>query len=175
MNRALKSVLSISALSACAIAPVLMFGSGASAIPVMDDTYVGAGVTGSATSSNRPGDSDQFGGNITGRFAVPNIPVSARGTVIFNDSSSAVVPTLTYDMGVARNTNVFVGAGAAFVQNQGKGTPIGNQNSAVVTAGVESKVSDNLILYGDTKVGIGAYQNSSTPSVTFSAGAGLRF
>ncbi|MBW4577575.1 MAG: porin family protein [Aphanothece sp. CMT-3BRIN-NPC111] len=175
MKGSLPSVLKISVVSALAITPLLLSGNGASANPAMNDTYVGAGVTGSVTRGDSPSQDAQFGGNITGRVAIPNVPISARASVIFNDNTSAVVPVITYDMGVAKNTNVFVGGGASLVQNTGSNTPIGDQNAAVVTAGVESKVTNNLVLYGDTKVGINAYKDSATPAITFSAGAGFNF
>jgi hypothetical protein len=175
MKPSFKSGLKISVFSALTMAPIFLFGNVASASPAMNDVYVGAGITQSVTNGGNPGQESQFGGNISGRIPIPNVPISARGSVLFNDNTSAIVPTITYDMGIAKNTNFFVGGGASFVQNRGTTTALGDRNAPVITLGVESKVLNNIVVYGDTKVAIDAYENSSTPAVAFSAGAGFSF
>lgn len=178
MKRSLKSALKISVLSALAIAPVLLSGNGASAEPSkgMSDSYVGAGVGTSFTRGNGTGQEPGFGGNITGRVAVPNSPVSARGQVVYNDRSSAIIPQVTLDVPVARNTNLFVGGGASFVQGQpNSSTAVGDQNAAVVTAGVETKVGDNIVIYGNTLLGINGFKGSSTPAASVHVGGGFNF
>lgn len=176
MKLKLKSLLTISALTATAIAPFLLSVGSASAQPNgTDASYIGAGVAAGITNGGKTGDAATIGGNIQGRVAVPNVPVSARGAVIFSDETSAIIPQVTYDIGVAKNTNVYVGGGYSFVESQGKPTSVGNKNAPVVTIGAESQVTDNIVVYGDTKVGINAYKDSSGSSVSFQAGAGFKF
>ncbi|MFB8790925.1 MAG: hypothetical protein U7123_19235 [Potamolinea sp.] len=178
MKLKLKSLVTISALAATAIAPFLLSVGSASAQPNgTDASYIGAGVAAGITNggSVTGGDAATIGGNIQGRVAVPKLPVSARGAVLFSDETSAIIPQVTYDIGVAKNTNVYVGGGYSFVESKGKPTPLGNQSAPVVTIGAESQITDNLVVYGDAKAGINAYQNSSGSAVSFQAGAGFKF
>lgn len=179
MQRTLKSAITISALSALVSAPILLSAGDASAQPIgiprtgTDANYVGAGVSAGLTGSDE--ESSTFGGNIQGRFAVPRTPVSVRGAVLFSDENSAIMPIISYDIPVAPNTNAYVGAGYSFVENNGEPTPLGNQDAAVLTAGAETQVGQNFIFYGDTKLGINAYEDSSTPAVSLQGGVGYRF
>ena len=52
---------------------------------------------------------------------------------------------------------------------------MGNKNAAVITLGAESEVSDSLIVYGDAKWGIDAYENSTADAVSLQGGLGYRF
>jgi len=174
MKLSLKSVAVLSALSAVAMSPLFFAGS-ASAQPVrFDGSYVGAGIGGSVTQGGRGNDESKFGGNIQGRFAVPNAPVSVRGSVLFDGDNSVIIPSLTYDVPVARNTNVYVGAGYGFVQNDGRTSQLGNKDAAVISAGVESEVARGVVVYSDAKYGINAYEGGAG-SVSFVGGVGLRF
>jgi hypothetical protein len=159
------------------IAPVLLFGGSTSAEPKKgtDADYIGAGVAAGVTNGGQNGDAATFGGNIQGRLTTSKAPVSVRGSVIFSDETSAIMPMVTYDLPVAKNTNIYAGGGYSFVESNGKPTPVGNQNAPVVTLGAESQVGQNLVIYGDTKVGINAYQDSSGSAVSFQAGAGFKF
>jgi hypothetical protein len=176
MKSSLKAIVSASALSALALAPLLLSANPAAAeTRGFDGSYIGAGPAAGATNGGNANDAATFGGNIQGRFAVPNAPVSVRGTVLFTDKTSALMPVLSYDIPVAANTNVYTGVGYSFVQNPGTATPLGNQNAVVLTTGVESEVTKNVVVYGDAKYGINAYQNSSASALSFQAGVGFRF
>lgn len=140
-----------------------------------NDSYIGAGIAAGATSGGQTNDNAQFGGNVQGRYAIPNAPVSLRGSVLFGGDSTAIMPIVTYDAPIARNTNLYFGGGYSFVTDEGQNTPLGNRNSSVVTLGVESAVSKNVIAYSDAKWGIDAYKNSDADAVSFQAGLGYRF
>jgi Outer membrane protein beta-barrel domain len=179
MKRFIKSIAAVSALSVLAIAPVLALGNPASAQTQpqkgLTGSYIGAGVSAGLTNGGRTGDAANLGGNIQGRLAVPHVPVSVRGAVLFNDQNSTVMPLLTYDVPVAKNTNAYVGAGYSFVQNEGVATPLGNKSAPVVTAGIERGLTPDIVVYGDAKYGIGAYKNSDGDAVSLQAGLGYRF
>ena len=178
MKRAIKSVVTLCVLTATAIAPLLMSAGGASAKPAgTDANYIGGGVAAGVTNggSTTGGDAATLGGNIQGRLTTSKAPVSVRGAVLFSDETSAIMPMVSYDVPVTNNANVYVGAGYSFVENQGKPTPLGNQSAPVVTVGAEAQVGQNIVVYGDTKVGINAYQNSSASAVSLQAGAGFKF
>jgi hypothetical protein len=177
MKLTFKSVVSLSALTAV-IAPVLLSAGMASAKPAgTNASYVGGGVAAGVTNggSAAGGDAATFGGNIQGRLAAPNVPVSARGAVLFSDDTSAIMPMVSYDVPVTNNANVYVGAGYSFVESQGQPTPLGNQSAPVVTVGAEAQLGQNIVIYGDTKLGINAYRDSSASAVSVQAGAGFKF
>lgn len=166
----------IAALSALCIVPVFLSSGVASARPIpFDGSYVGAGVAAGVTNGGQQGDAATFGGNIQGRVAIPNAPISVRGAVLFTNRNSAVMPMLTYDVPVANNTNFYIGGGYSFVQKDGQPTPLGNRDAAVVMAGAESGLGDHIVVYGDAKFGIRAYKNSPASALSFQAGLGYRF
>jgi hypothetical protein len=176
MKLSLKSIATLSTVSALVVAPLFMGAGSASAQPVrFDGSYVGAGVAAGVTNGGRDNDAATIGGNVQGRFAVPNAPVSVRGAVLFNNKNSTVVPTLSYDLPVSKNTNVYAGAGYSFVQNDGKSSQLGNKDAAVLQLGVESEVAKGVVVYSDAKYGINAYQGSNAGALSLQAGAGLRF
>jgi hypothetical protein len=177
MKLTLKSAL-IAAFAATTMLPALLFPGSASAQPKgTNANYIGGGVAAGVTNggSTTGGDAATLGGNIQGRVVVPKAPVSFRGAVLFSDETSAIMPMVSYDVPVAKNTNAYVAGGYSFVESSGKPTPLGNQNAPVVSVGVESQVGDSIVLYGDTKLGINAYKNSPASAVSFQAGAGFKF
>ncbi len=138
--------------------------------------YVGGGIAAGVTNGGQKATSALFGGNIQGRIApIPNVPVSARAAILFGGNNSAIMPMVTYDIPVARNTNVYVGGGYAFVERNGEPTPLGNQSGGVLTLGAESSVTRDIVVYGDAKLGINTYKNSPAQALSLQAGLGYRF
>ncbi|PMB19456.1 hypothetical protein [Fischerella thermalis] len=180
MLRFFKSVLRISALSSLVIAPVFLSIDTASAQPVpikkgTDASYVGAGFAAGVTSGGQNNDDATFGGNVAGRLKLGSTPFSARGQINFSSETSAIIPYVSADVGIANNTNAFVGVGYQFVESNGKPTPSGNKDAVAVVAGVESEVAKNFLVYGNTTLGINAYENSSASAVSINGGIGYRF
>mgnify|MGYP001798098700 CR=1 FL=1 len=163
------------AISLVAAASIILAGGMAAAQTGMDGSYVGAGIAAGATSGGQGDDDALFGGNVQARYAIPETPISARAAVLFGGDATAIMPLLTYDAPIAENTNVYFGAGYSWITDEGDNTPLGNRNAAVITLGAESEISDSLILYGDAKWGIDAYENSSADAVSFQTGLGYRF
>ncbi len=175
MKFSLKSLLTLSALSTLAVSPLFMFANPAAARPAgMDGSYVGAGAAVGVTSGGEDAEAT-FGGNIQGRLNVPRIPVSVRGAVLFSDDTSAIMPMLSYDVPITNNANVYAGAGYSFVEQDGQNTPLGNQDAVVLTTGAEAEVLRNVVVYGDVKLGLDAYQDVNRPAVSVQIGAGYRF
>ncbi|MBD2091823.1 outer membrane beta-barrel protein [Microcoleus sp. FACHB-1515] len=168
-------IATLSALAAVVVAPIVAGARPAAALPTgMEGTYVGAGVSAGVISGD--GQDSQFGGTIQGRIDIPNVPVSARGAVLFTDDTSAIVPTLTYDIPISSRANIYAGAGYSFVDSDGLQTsPLGNQDSFVLTAGAETEVAPRVVVFGDAKLGFDAYQQSSDPALALQVGAGFRF
>ena len=175
MKLSLKTIATVSLFSAFAVLPVLFSAESASAQVArgMDGSYLGAGVSVGATNSD---DDQVLGGNVQGRLDIQELPVSLRAAYLFNGDNSALMPILSYDIGVAPNTNVYVGGGYSFVLgNEVNASPLGNQNAPFVTLGAETAVQRNVALYGDVKVGFDAYRNSSDTAVSVQVGGAYRF
>src|SRR4028119_2506600 len=98
MKRFLTSAIKISALSTLVFTPTFISAGEASAKPTgTNASYLGAGVSLSATNNSKTSDDAAFGGNLQGRVAIPNTPISARGAILFNDETSAIMPMISYD------------------------------------------------------------------------------
>jgi hypothetical protein len=190
INQAIKTVT----LSVLVLAPILSAISPASAhpryrdrdyaqyptetapTPVLgtDASYLGAGISGGLTSGNS-GQSTQSGGTLYGRYAIPQSKLSARAGVVFTDKISAVTPKLTYDIGVGSGTNIYVGGGYNFVNEQSNTTPLGDKSAPVLSLGAESQLANNVLIFGSADLGLNAYKNSNSPSIALQGGAGFRF
>lgn len=175
MNRSWLSIATTSVFSVLAASCVLGFANAASAQTVgMSGSYIGTGVAVGVTTQE---DEDvSLGGNVQARLDTERLPVSLRGAFLFNGDNSAVMPIVSYDIGVAPNTNVYVGGGYSFVLgDEDSASSLGDQNAPVVTVGAETALQQNLVLYGDVKVGIDAYKESSDAAVSLQLGAAYRF
>ncbi|UKO97292.1 porin family protein [Nostoc sp. UHCC 0870] len=177
MKNILKSLVTISALSSV-IMTAFVINSGQAAAETKkgtDASYVGAGVAAGVTEGGQTNDAPNFGGNLTGRVKLGNTPFSARGNVLWNDKTSAIIPELSFDVPIANRTNAFVTGGYSFVEKNGSPTPLGNRDAVVVGAGIESEVANNFLVYTNAKVGLRAYQNSPASAVSINGGIGYRF
>ncbi|MEM9540968.1 MAG: outer membrane beta-barrel protein [Cyanobacteria bacterium P01_E01_bin.42] len=170
----LKSAIAIVTISTVAFSANTAFANG-NPPSGTDASYIGAGISVGTTSGGENGDTTDLGGNIQGRFAVPNAPVSVRGAILFSDETSAIMPIVSYDIPISNNANVYVGGGYSFVEANGQATPLGNDDSVVLTAGAEAQLGDSFIVYGDTKWGIDAYEDSAADALSFQGGVGYKF
>ena len=176
MKFTIKSIVTLSALVATAIAPVVLSANRASAEPTgTNANYVGVGVAAGITNAGQDNDAANFGGNIQARFTIDKAPVSLRGAILFSGDNTAIIPMVSYDVPITNNANVYVGAGYSFTEKNGQATPLGNTDAPVVTVGAEAQLGQNVVIYGDTKVGINAYENSSASAISIQAGAGVKF
>jgi hypothetical protein len=167
------------ATSALVFASVVLSAGIASAQPTqsrgMNDNYLGAGIAAGVTNGGQENDAALLGGNIQGRFAVVGEPISLRGSVLYGGDAVAAMPMLTYDAPIAKDTNLYIGGGYSFITEEGQSTQLGNKNAPVVTIGAERKVANNIVVYGDAKWGINAYENSPADAVSIQTGVGLTF
>lgn len=115
------------------------------------------------------------GQTFQGRLDIQNSPVSIRGAAFLSPGAAAIEPTISYDLPVMNQTNLYVGAGYTFVENHGESTPLGDKNAAVFSAGVEAAVNRNLVIYGNARLRLNQdIWNESSP-VKLQWGAGYRF
>jgi hypothetical protein len=141
----------------------------------MSRSYIGAGIGAGVTNGGRNNDAATFGGNVQGRYAIANQPLSIRGAVLFGGDSVAIVPTITYDAAIAKNTNLYFGGGYSFLTDEGQASQLGNKNAPVLTLGAESQVAKNTVVYSDAKFGIDAYEGSDADALSLQAGVGYSF
>lgn len=123
----------------------------------------------------QPSSPSAQGGNALqyqGRMDLPGSNLSVRGSVYANGESSAVLPTLSYDMSVRQGTNVYAGAGVALVNGS---TPIGDRNGLVINAGAESEVLSGLVLFGDAKMGVNTDSARGNSPMRLQVGVGRRW
>jgi hypothetical protein len=191
MNFSLTQAIKTIAIFAFAIAPMISAINPASAAPKYvaqaaresivpqaigtNSSYLGAGVSSGLTNDSSAGSQAKSGGTLYGRYSIPQSQLSARAGIVFTDKISAVTPKLTYDIGVAPGTNIFLGGGYNFVNETNASTPLGNKSAPVLSLGVESQLANNVLVFGSADLGVNAYQNSNNTAIAIQGGAGFRF
>jgi hypothetical protein len=194
MSFSLTQAIKTIAISTFAIAPMISAINPASAAPKYirhiaqsapealtlqaigtNSNYLGAGISSGLTNDSTAGSQAKSGGTLYGRYSIPQSPLSARAGIVFTDKISAVTPKLTYDIGVAPGTNIFVGGGYNFVNETNASTPLGNKSAPVLSLGVESQLANNVLVFGSADLGVNAYQNNNNTAIAIQGGAGFRF
>lgn len=180
MKRLLKSFVTISTLSSVVVVPLLLSAGQASAMPQptkngTDASYIGVGVSAGVTNGGQKNDAAGIGGNVTGRLKIGDSPLSARGQVLWGNETTAIIPQISADLGIAKGTNAFVGVGYSFVENNGKPSPLGNKDGVALTAGVESELGNSFMVYSNATLGVDAYKNSPASALNINGGVGYRF
>lgn len=140
-----------------------------------DGNYIGAGLAAGVTNGGQNNDAATLGGNIQGRYHIEDSPISVRGSILFTDENAALIPMVSYDVPIAERVNGYVGLGYSFVEDNGQATPLGNRDAVVLSLGTEAEVGSHVMMYGDAKWGIDAYENSPASAVSIQAGVGYKF
>jgi hypothetical protein len=139
-------------------------------------SYVGVGASFGFTSGNSSAnESSRTSGVVAARYKFLEFPVSLR-TQILVGNSTAVVPTVSFDVPLNFDTDVYIGAGVA-LSNTVDTTPVGNKNSFVIQPGIDYTLpNSNLVLFGNVIFAFDAYRNSpGTSATSLQTGLGLRF
>lgn len=141
MQRFLKSVATIAAVSAIACVPILLSPKSASA-ERMKGSYVGAGVS---------VDSSGAAPSVSGRLDLNSF--SIRGTVTGACDSGVCatlfIPTVTYDFGLSENANIYAGIGGSVFTLSDSSSSVSLGTGAVLQAGAEGAISKDVVIYGD--------------------------
>lgn len=128
---------------------------------------------GSATPNAAPAGLD--GRALQGRLDFNHLPISVRGKITLGTEINVVQPILSYDLAIARNTNLYAGAGYSFVSSQNNHVVTSNQEAFFVTAGAEAAVSDKVVVYGDAQYPLNSSELKITAPVKVQFGLGFRF
>lgn len=153
MRQVFNALATLSVVSAFAAAPVMLSANPASAETGMNGSYIGVG-------GGVAGDLGVV--TLDGRVQLGSAPASIRGSLLYAPSTGDVAgtTTLTYDAPIAKNTNLYLGAGGAFDDDF---------SSFALQAGVETAVSNNVVIYAD------ATYITESGEVPVKAGIGYRF
>jgi len=111
---------------------------------------------------------------VAARYKLLRYPISLRAQGIFSADGSAVVPTVSYDIPLTWQADVYLGAGGSFVMS-GK-TPVGDQSSFAIQPGIDYSVPNSrLVVFGNAIFSFDAYENDNKTAVSLQGGLGLRF
>jgi len=115
------------------------------------------------------------GNQFQGRVDLAHSPVSLRGTVFLSETATAVLPSLSYDLAVGKQTNLYAGVGYAVVNAPNLTTPLGRESGVVLSTGLETAAGKNLVVFGDAKLNLNEKAIPGESKLRFQFGAGIRF
>jgi hypothetical protein len=129
-------------------------------------SYVGVGT------SLGFGDDTEVAGVIAFRYNILELPISLRAQAFIGDGF-AFAPTVSYDIPLNWQTDVYVGAGVSFA---GDDSVLGDQTAFVIQSGVDHMLSDNnLAVFGNAIVAFDAFRDRNAAAVSLQGGVGLQF
>jgi hypothetical protein len=137
-------------------------------------SYVGVG--GSVGLTDTETTDTDAAGVIALRYRLLEIPVSLRAQALISDTT-AIVPTISYDIPLDWYTDAYVGAGVAFQDaDPGEASPVGERTSFVIQPGIDHRLTrSQVVVFGNAIIAFDAYRNSSNTAVSLQGGLGLRF
>ncbi|AFY73499.1 hypothetical protein Syn7502_01421 [Synechococcus sp. PCC 7502] len=108
------------------------------------------------------------------RYKFLEIPISLRTQVLFG-SSTAIVPTVSFDYPLNFDTDIYLGTGIAFT-NSSTNTPVGNKTALVFQPGIDYTIpNSNLVVFGNIIFAIDGYRNAGGTATAIQTGVGFRF
>lgn len=159
--------------SVAAVGGLLLTPSSASAQAAYG-SYIGFGGSAGLTDGGLDGGSSS-GGVIAVRYRFLEAPISLRGQVLISETS-AFVPTVSYDIPLDWQTDVYLGAGVAIQDSNNDTSPLGNQTAFVLQPGVDYNFPySNLVVFGNAIIAFDAYKDSNDNAASIQAGVGVRF
>jgi len=171
-------------LSIAAVAGLLVAGSAelveskAANAQAAYGSYIGVGgsfglTDGADTSVNEDSDISAV---ISGRYRFMRLPISVRAQALVFTDTNAFVPTVSYDIPLNWQTDLYLGAGLA-IQDAGDNddaSPIGNQTAIVLQPGVDYMVpNSDLVVFGNAIIAFDAYRDGGGAAAALQGGVGL--
>ena len=80
---------------------------------------------------------------VAARYKLLRFPISLRAQGIFGPDGSAVVPTVSYDIPLTWQADIYVGAGGSFVTGN---TPVGDRSSFAIQPGIDYSVPNSRLV-----------------------------
>lgn len=158
----IKSILIAGVAAGALIAPAMampQLGDG------MEGSYAGVGA---AIGTDDAETTVSINGRLDTREFGSTVPISVRPALTIGEEATGGSLGVTYDLGLAKQVNIYAGGGAGF----GAGTALNTTDEVVgfVQVGAEGEVVKNVVLFADFKVGFGG-DTSYVPTV----GAAYKF
>lgn len=136
-------------------------------------SYIGIGPTFGVFEDDN-GEGRQVGAVIALRYKLIRAPFSVRTQALVG-ASPAVVPTISYDLPINWQTDIYLGAGVVFA-NSDTPSPVGNKTSFAIQPGIDYVIpNSNTVLFGNAIVAFDAYRNGGGTALSVQAGIGRRF
>jgi hypothetical protein len=140
-------------------------------------SYVGIGGSFGLTDNpdNVDGSSSRAGGVVAARYRILELPISLRAQALIGDST-AIVPTVSYDIPLSWQTTAYIGAGVAIQNSETSATPVGNKTSFAIQPGIDHVFpNSNLVLFGNAVIAFDAYRDSGGTAAAIQGGLGWNF
>ncbi|WP_019499780.1 hypothetical protein [Pseudanabaena sp. PCC 6802] len=136
-------------------------------------SYIGVGGSfGLSEGTPGAGEGKTAAGVIALRYKFLEMPVSLRTQVLIG-TNTAVVPTISYDLPINFDTDVYLGVGAAIANSN---TPVGNKSSFVLQPGVDYTVpNSNMVVFANAIFAFDAYRTTGGTATSVQTGVGFRF
>jgi hypothetical protein len=131
-------------------------------------SYVGIGPTIGLS------DGTQLGGVLALRYKLLEVPFSFRAQALIGEST-AVVPTVSYDLPLNWQTDAYLGAGLVLASGDTP-SPVGNKIGFALQPGFDYVVpNSNTVIFGNAIIAFDAYRNDNSTAFSLQGGVGLRF
>ena len=119
-------------------------------------------------------DGTQIGGVLAVRYKLLETPISFRTQALVGEST-AVVPTVSYDVPINWQTDAYLGAGLVLAGGDTP-SPVGNKIGFALQPGVDYMVpNSNTVIFGNAIIAFDAYRDKGGAAVSVQGGVGLRF
>jgi hypothetical protein len=161
------------ALSAIATM-VTLFNAPAASAQAAYGSYVGVG--GSLGLTNGSQDEPRRGGGVVAvRYNILELPISLRAQALISDST-AIVPTVSYDIPLNWQTTAYIGAGVAIQTSSSSTSPVGNKTSFAIQPGIDYVIpNSNLVVFGNAVIAFDAYRDGGGTAAAIQGGLGWNF
>ncbi len=131
-------------------------------------SYVGIGPTVGLS------DGAQIGGVLAARYKLLEAPISFRAQALVGQST-AVVPTVSYDIPINWQTDAYLGAGLVLAGGNDP-SPVGNKISFALQPGIDYVVpNSNTVIFGNAIIAFDAYRNGGGTALSLQGGVGFKF
>ncbi len=131
-------------------------------------SYVGIGPTVGLNNGT------QLGGVMAFRYKSLETPISFRAQALIG-RGTAIVPTVSYDLPLNWQTDVYLGAGLVLTSGD-TASPVGNKISFALQPGIDYVIpNSNTVIFGNAIIAFDAYRNRGGTALSLQGGVGLRF
>lgn len=168
-NRSLLQMGAAVALGSASVVGTFSIAPAPASAQAAYGSYVGIGPSFGLTSTENEG--RKTSAVVAGRYKLLRAPISVRGQVLVGDGV-AIVPTVSYDVPLNWQTDVYIGAGASIPIGN---TPVGDKTSFAIQPGIDYALpNSDLVLFGNAIIAFDGYKRGGA-AASLQGGVGIRF